>query len=89
MSINEARGCRPALQVDQAGEYELSFRISNAGGIDVLQGEQVLGSTKGNSPQWQTVTTSLPLPAGPQTLRVRLREKGQSINWIEFARTHK
>ncbi len=75
------------VQVDAAGTYDLHFRVAGQPGkIDVLEREQTLGSVDSNPEQWQTVVTSLQLPAGPQTIRVRCEAKGQSINWIEFAR---
>jgi hypothetical protein len=73
------------IQVDKAGSYKLKIRASDSGKpIDVMAGDQVLGSTDRTKSGWQTVEVTVPLPAGPQVLHIRTG--GQSVNWIEFSK---
>ncbi|MES1227638.1 MAG: hypothetical protein ABUL72_03150, partial [Armatimonadota bacterium] len=69
--------------------FTLSLRVSGKPGrIDVLRGDRVLGSVivdpDGNS--WRTVTATISLAKGAQTVRLRLA-KDQSVNWLSFVRT--
>jgi hypothetical protein len=76
------------IQVDAPGVYTLAFRTAgSAGKFDVIEGGQVLGSAEapeGND--WHTVEASVALPAGLQKLRIRYRDSGQCLHWVEFAR---
>jgi hypothetical protein len=73
------------IQVDTAGTYKLRLRVSDTGkGIDVQEGDQVLGTTPRTASGWQTVETTVTLPAGPQVLHISTG--GQSVNWIEFSK---
>jgi hypothetical protein len=77
------------IQVDKAGKYTVRFRVTGApGSITILKGDQVLGSVSisPDLPRWATVETSVQLPAGAQTLRVRCDAAGIGINWLEFAK---
>lgn len=80
------------VQADKAGTYTLRLRTSGeAGKIDVLRGKEVLGSvasgaSDADARSWQTLTTNISLPAGPQTIHVRFATKGQTMNWMEFER---
>jgi len=76
------------IQVDTAGTYVLKFRVAgSAGKLDVLKGEQVIGSAETpNKNDWETVEASVPLTAGAQKLKVRYGSIGQCLNWIEFAK---
>ena len=56
--------------------------------MELLRGDKVLASVSATPApnQWQTVNTSLALPAGPQTIHIRCTAKGQTINWIGFTK---
>jgi len=72
------------LQVDTAGTYTLSFRVmGQPGPIEVTEKDQTLGSVANTQPTWDNVQVTVPLPAGPQTLRVHFA--GRALNWIEFS----
>ena len=76
------------LQVDSAGLYTLRFRVAGpVGRLAILEGGGVVGGVDvppGGG--WRTVSTTLRLPSGPQTLRIDLGAKSQAVNWIEFLR---
>jgi hypothetical protein len=76
------------LFVDRPGMYAVRLRVTGeAGDISFFAGNQALGVAHlaQGSNVWQTVTTTIRLTAGAQTLRVRLPSSGQRLNWIEFA----
>ena len=78
------------LQVDKGGKYDLRLRVTGQPGtISVLKGEQLLASVNSNPAQGQfaTVETSIQLPAGAHTLRIRCSAAAQGINWIEFIKS--
>ncbi len=73
------------IQVDTAGSYPLNFRVSGATGqISVYEGGTLLGTANIPTASWSTVSTSVTLPAGTQTLEVVLSANGQHINWMQF-----
>ena len=58
------------LQVDTAGSYPLNFRGGGATGqISVYEGGTLLGTANVTQLSWSTVSTTVTLPAGTQTLR--------------------
>jgi hypothetical protein len=46
----------------------------------------VIGSANANGSDVQTVEITAPLPAGPQTLRLRFSASGTILSTIEFAK---
>jgi Glycosyl hydrolase catalytic core/F5/8 type C domain/Carbohydrate binding module (family 6) len=73
------------LQVDTAGSYPLNFRAGGATGqISVYEGSAMLGTANVPQASWQTVSTTVTLPAGTQTLEVVLSASGQHLNWMQF-----
>lgn len=72
------------LQVDTAGSYPLDFRVSGAGQISVYEGSTLLGVAKTTQAGWSTVSTTVTLPAGTQTLEVVLSATSQRLNWMQF-----
>lgn len=76
------------LQVDLSGLFTLRFRVSGpAGKLAVAENGHALAGVDvpaGNG--WRTVSATVRLPSGPQTLHVGLSAKGQTVNWIEFIR---
>ncbi len=73
------------LQVDTAGSYPLNFRVSGATGqINVYEGGALLGTANIPTASWSTVSTTVTLPAGTQTLEVVLSANGQHLNWMQF-----
>lgn len=76
------------LNIPSAGAYALRIRVSGpAGRVTLAKGEAELGAVAVPAGEvWRTVSLRLRLPAGPQTLRLTLGAKGQTVNWIEFGR---
>jgi hypothetical protein len=74
------------IQVDSAGTYMLSLRTLATGKIDVLEKDQVLASAEASGDDVQTLKISAPLPAGPQTLRIRFGGAGMVLSSITFAK---
>ncbi len=73
------------IQVDTAGSYPLNFRVSGATGqISVYEGSTLLGTANIPTATWSTVSTTVTLPAGTQTLKVVLSANAQQLNWMEF-----
>jgi Glycosyl hydrolase catalytic core/Carbohydrate binding module (family 6)/Putative Ig domain len=77
------------IQVDSPGSYILNFRIAGAvGQIRVSEGSTILGTANATQNGWSTVSTTVLLPAGMQTLHVVLFANAQKLNWIEFVATN-
>ncbi len=74
------------LQVDGAGNYNLALTILGAGKVDILEKDQVLASIESAGSDIQTLSTSLALPEGPQTLRLRFSAKGMVVSALEFTK---
>ena len=73
------------IQVDTAGSYPLNFRVSGATGqISVYEGGTLLGTANIPIASWSTVSTTVTLPAGTQTLEVVISANGQHFNWMQF-----
>ncbi len=73
------------IQVDTAGSYPLDFRVAGAiGQISVYEGGTLLGTANITQTSWSTVSTTVTLPAGTQTLEVVLSANAQQLNWMEF-----
>ena len=80
-----------------AGTYTLSFRVSSPYGItdalhiDNASGTNLSGSVAvpntGGYQTWTTVTASVTLPAGQQTLTVDQDSNGWNLHYITFAST--
>ncbi len=64
------------LQVDSPGNYPLNFRVAGAiGQIKVYRGGTLLGTANNIQGNWNTVSTTVALAAGTQTLHVVLSSK--------------
>lgn len=73
------------IQVDTAGSYPVNFRVAGATGqISVYENGMLLGTANVTKTSWSTVSTTVPLPAGTQTLHVVLASSSQQLNWMEF-----
>ncbi|MBT9392182.1 carbohydrate-binding protein [Hymenobacter sp. NST-14] len=81
-------------QVATAGAYTVGFRVASATGNATLQlrnsAGTVLGSVNvgntGGWQAWQTISTTVTLPAGTQRLRVYASAStGCNVNWLSFA----
>jgi predicted esterase len=82
-----------AINAPSAGTYTLKFRIAtpySGAQIQVKNGSGTVLSTvnlpiTGGFQTWQTVSSTLNLPAGVQTIRLQSNSSaGWNINWIEF-----
>ena len=73
------------IQVDSAGSYPLNFRVAGAiGQIKVYNSSTLLGTANATQTSWATVSTTITLAAGTQTLHVVLAANAQQVNWMEF-----
>jgi hypothetical protein len=73
------------IQVDSPGSYVMNFRVASAiGSIKVYHGVTLLGTATAASGAWSTVSTTVLLAAGAQTLHVVLGSNAQHLNWVEF-----
>jgi hypothetical protein len=73
------------LQVNTAGSYPLAFRVGGASGtIGAYENGTLLATATNVVPTWSTVSTTVTLPAGAQTLKVVLSSSGQHLNWLQF-----
>lgn len=80
------------LNVQSSGAYSVSFRVasaSHAGQIQLQRNGSTLASINlpvtGGWQVWQTVSTFVYLPRGPQTLTVLASAGGFNLNWLEFS----
>ena len=81
------------VNVATTGTYTVDFRVaSNQANVQMqlLNGSTVLGSltvpaSTGGYQSWQTVSTSMNLTAGSQTIRFKAQTAGFNINWINFS----
>ena len=75
------------VAVEKPGNFALKVRFSGnaATSIEVLSGDKVLATAKASQKGWQTAETSITLPAGTQTLRVRTSTTAR-LNWLEFSK---
>jgi len=77
------------VQVDSPGSYVMNFRVANVVGvIKVYHNGTPLGTATATSGAWSTVSTTVSLAAGPQTLHVVLGSNNQHLNWVEFVATN-
>jgi hypothetical protein len=73
------------LQVNTAGSYPLAFRVGGASGTNsVYENGALLGTAINKVATWSTVSTTVTLPAGAQTLKLVLNSSGQHLNWLQF-----
>lgn len=81
-----------AVSVSSAGTFTANFRVASPYTAQQLLLKNAAGAVLAivNIPQtgawqnWTTVTASVTLPAGNQTLRVYSGNSGWNINWLEF-----
>jgi endoglucanase len=92
--INQGDWMNYSVNVDTAGKYTASFRVaasSTGAGLQLrLANGTVLATVTlpntGGSQVWQTVSATVTLPAGSQTLQIYSTSTvGWNINWIQFA----
>lgn len=82
------------VTVNNSGSYTVSFRVASLNGNGQLQlkkGATILATVNvpktGNWQSWQTITTTVPLQAGNQTLRIYSLKGGWNLNWIDYTLT--
>jgi len=80
-----------SVNVQNAGTYTVEYRVASiaaTGQLQLQSGGTTLATTAvpntGGWQTWQTVTASVTLAAGPQTLRVYASGYDFNINWINF-----
>ncbi|EFM12238.1 Glucan endo-1,3-beta-D-glucosidase [Paenibacillus curdlanolyticus YK9] len=80
-----------AVNVQSAGTYNVDFRVASPYAATQLQlrsGSTTLATVTvpntGGYQTWQTVTASVTLPAGAQTLRVYAVTNGWNLNWLSL-----
>lgn len=91
-SIEAADYIDYSLNIQQAGDYQVEYRVaSNSGGgkLELRKISQaVLSSVSinstGGTQKWTTITDTISVAAGKQTLRVYCVTAGWNINWLNF-----
>ncbi|GAA4046939.1 hypothetical protein GCM10022409_36270 [Hymenobacter glaciei] len=81
-----------AVNVATAGTYTVGFRVASLSGGGQAQLRNSAGTTLGsiaigatnNWQAWTTISTTVTLPAGAQTLRVYAAAGGWNLNWMSF-----
>jgi hypothetical protein len=80
------------VNVVSAGTYNLSMRVaSTAAGTIYLKNsaggvlDTISVPVTGGWQNWKTITSSVVLPSGNQTLRVYAQQQGFNLNWLSFA----
>lgn len=83
-----------SLNMSAAGTYPLSFRLAspNGGQLQVRNSSGTVLATvsipaTGGWQSWQTVTASITLPSGAQTIRIYATTNGWNFNWFEIGAT--
>ncbi|GAB2545946.1 carbohydrate-binding protein [Spirosoma aerophilum] len=82
-----------SVNVPVAGTYTVSFRVSNTNGNSKLELRNTAGTAlcsvqptlTGSYQTFATVTTTVTLPAGDQTLRVYAVKGAFNFNWMSFS----
>ncbi|MGB8450840.1 MAG: beta-1,3-glucanase family protein [Anaerocolumna sp.] len=79
------------VEVQKAGTYTVEYRVASPNGTGQIQlkaGNEILDSVNvvntGGWQNWQTVTGTVNLAAGPQTIRVYVNTGGWNFNWMNF-----
>lgn len=74
------------IQVDKAGSYTVDLRLSGvkSGAVAISAGTHELAKVAADQPGWQTVSTTITLPAGAQHVTLGFPAKGLALNWIRF-----
>ncbi|QJR81364.1 cellulase family glycosylhydrolase [Alteromonas pelagimontana] len=80
------------VDVKQEGEYVVSFRVSSSGGTEgfavLLGGVQIATvavADTGDWQNWKTITATMTLAAGENTLTLKAIGGAWNFNWMEFA----
>lgn len=81
------------LNLSTAREYEIQFRVANSYGNGVIEIRNAAGTVLGqvNVPKtggwqsWATISTTVPLPAGSQVIRLFAKSGAFNLNWFAFA----
>jgi hypothetical protein len=82
-----------SVNVSSAGSYTISFRVATpytTSQLQVMSGGSVLATVKvpstGGYQNWQTVTATINLNAGAQTIRIQSTSNdGFNFNWFELS----
>ena len=79
------------VDVDKAGEYKVEFRVAALNSnisFNLKKGSTTLtnvnSAATGGWQTWKTVSRTVTLSAGKQTLRVQATGGGWNINWMKF-----
>jgi len=80
------------VEIPTTGEYTISYRVAslNNGGDFILTSDEIVldntvfASTSGWQ-NWNTISSTVNLSAGNQTLRLTANTGGWNINWIEIS----
>ncbi|PTT78757.1 endoglucanase, partial [Pelomonas sp. HMWF004] len=83
------------VNVPAAGSYTLRYRVASAAGGGTIQMERAGGGTvygtvnvpsTGGWQNWTTVSHTVNLPAGQQTLAIVAKTGGFNVNWLDISR---
>ena len=80
------------IDVPNSGNYTIDFRLAsetNGASFDIYTDDTFIGSfsseATGGWQTWETVSTTVSLDAGKQTIKLVASSIGWNINWLEFS----
>jgi len=80
------------INVPNSGTYLIDFRVASrtrGTSFDIYQGNSIIGNISSNATggwqTWETVSESVSLSQGNQTIRLVATGTGWNINWLEFS----
>ncbi|MBU2996313.1 cellulase family glycosylhydrolase [Cellulophaga baltica] len=80
------------VNVTTAGEYAINFRLAsstNGSSFDIYSENTLISSISSNATggwqTWETVSTTVSLPEGEQSIKILATGTGWNINWLEFS----
>ena len=77
------------IQVDVAGNYPVNFRVAGVTGqVKIYNGSTLLGTASITQTGWSTVSATIPLAVGTNTLHMVLTANSQQLNWLDFLATN-
>ncbi|EAR08305.1 cellulase family glycosylhydrolase [Reinekea blandensis] len=86
-----------SIDVAEAGTYDIAYRVASGGGSSGDQAFQIMVNgtvldtqsvpDTGDWQNWQTITGTVGLAAGVQTLRIQVLGGSWNLNWLDLTRS--
>jgi len=91
-TIDDADWMDYSVNIDQGGKYRVEFRVASAAGngkLELRKSSTVLSAMQVNATgglqKWTTITDTINIASGKQTLRLHAVAGGWNVNWINLA----